>query len=52
MNLRIALVVVVVLGIVIFVSSVVQNEGCMPWQEPVGTQGSPFSGTEDNIKCR
>ena len=51
-NLRIALVVVVVLGIVIFVSSVVQNEGCMPWKEPVGTQGSPFAGTEDNIKCR
>ena len=24
-----------------------QNDGCLPWQESVGTGGSPFSGTED-----
>jgi hypothetical protein len=29
-----------------------QNEGCLPWQEPVGTQGSPFAGTEDVRACK
>jgi hypothetical protein len=29
-----------------------QNEGCLPWQEPVGTKGSPFAGTEDARSCR
>jgi hypothetical protein len=29
-----------------------QNEGCLPWEEPVGTRGSPFAGTEDVRVCR
>jgi len=29
-----------------------QNDGCLPWQESVGTQGSPFSGTKDHRVCR
>ena len=29
-----------------------QNDGCLPWQESVGTQGSPFSGNENLKICR
>lgn len=29
-----------------------QNDGCLPWQESVGNQGSPFSETEDQTVCR
>ena len=32
--------------------SMAQNDGCLPWQEQVGVQGSPFSGTEDKSVCR
>jgi hypothetical protein len=32
--------------------SMAQNDGCFPWQESVGIDGSPFSGTEDQKSCR
>jgi hypothetical protein len=32
--------------------SMAQNDGCLPWQESVGIQGSPFAGTEDIKACR
>jgi hypothetical protein len=40
-----------VLGAMLVIS-LAQNDGCLPWQEPVGSSGSPFAGTEDRIKCR
>ncbi len=39
----IAVVVVAVMGGVLFVASVVENKGCMPWQTAVTTGGGAFS---------
>jgi hypothetical protein len=39
----IAFVVVVVMGAVLFIASVVENHGCMPWQTAVQTGGAVFS---------
>jgi hypothetical protein len=49
----IAFVVVVVMGAVLFVASVVENHGCMPWQTAVTTGGSVFSeGDRQRTFCR
>jgi len=49
----IAFVVVVVMGAVVFVASVVQNHGCMPWQTAVTTGGGVFSeGDRGQTFCR
>ena len=49
----IAFVVVVVMGAVLFVASVVENHGCMPWQTAVTTGGSVFSETDrQRTVCR
>lgn len=45
-------VIVGAVGIAMLLLSMSQNDGCFPWQESVGTQGSPFSGTKDNTVCR
>ncbi len=39
----IAFVVAVVMGAVLFIASVVENHGCMPWQTAVTTGGAVFS---------
>ena len=49
----IAFVVVVVMGAVLFVASVVENHGCMPWQTAVQTGGSVFSENDrQRTVCR
>ncbi len=48
----IAAVIVAALLMAIMLMGMAQNEGCLPWQEPVGTRGSPFSGAEDVSVCR
>jgi hypothetical protein len=49
----IAFVIVVVMGGVLFVGSVVQNKGCMPWQEAITVGGSVFSeGDRGRTVCR
>ena len=49
----IAFVVVVVMGAVLFVASVVENHGCMPWQTAVTTGGAVFSeGDRQRTFCR
>ena len=49
----IAFVIVVVFGAVLFFASVVQNHGCMPWQEAVTTGGAIFSeGDRQRTYCR
>ena len=49
----IAFVVAVVMGAVLFVGSVVQNKGCMPWQTAVTTGGGVFSeGDRSRTFCR
>jgi hypothetical protein len=42
----ISFVIVVVFGAVLFFASVVQNHGCMPWQDSVTVGGSVFSETD------
>jgi len=49
----IAFVIAVVMGAVLFVGSVVQNKGCMPWQEAITVGGSVFSeGDRGRTVCR
>jgi hypothetical protein len=49
----IAFLVAVVMGAVLFVASVVQNHGCMPWQTAVTTGGNVFSeGDRSRTFCR
>ena len=48
----IAFVVVVVMGAVLFVASVVENHGCMPWQEAVTVGGAVFSEDRGRTYCR
>jgi hypothetical protein len=49
----IAFVIVVVFGGVLFVASVVENKGCMPWQEAVTVGGAVFSeGDRGRTFCR
>jgi hypothetical protein len=48
----VAAVVAVVLLLAMVAMSMAQNDGCLPWQESVGIEGSPFSGTEDVRRCR
>ena len=49
----IAFVIAVVMGAVLFVGSVVQNKGCMPWQEAVTVGGAVFSeGDRARTYCR
>jgi hypothetical protein len=48
----IAAVVAAALLMAILLMSMAQNDGCLPWQDSVGTQGSPFSGTDDVHVCR
>jgi hypothetical protein len=49
----IAFVVVVVFGAVLFVASIVENHGCMPWQDAVQVGGAVFSeGDRARTYCR
>jgi hypothetical protein len=49
----IAFIVVVVMGAVLFIGSVVENRGCMPWQTPVTVGGAVFSeGDRGRTVCR
>lgn len=49
----IAFVVVVVFGAVLFVGSIIQNHGCMPWQDSVQVGRSVFSeGDRQRTYCR
>jgi hypothetical protein len=47
-----AAVVVAALLLAMLAMGMAQNDGCLPWQESVGVEGSPFSGTEDIRRCR
>ena len=51
-NLVIGLAILAVFGVIVFVFSVVENEGCLPWQTPTGVDSSPFSGNQDTTSCR
>ena len=51
-KLFVAAVIAGVLFLATVLMGMAQNDGCLPWQESVGTQGSPFSGTEDRRICR
>ena len=46
------MIVVIALGLAMLAMSMAQNDGCLPWQDSVGTKGSPFSGTKDVKICR
>jgi hypothetical protein len=48
----VAILVAALVASAMLLMSMAQNDGCLPWQESVGTQGSPFSGTKDNRVCR
>ena len=49
----VAFVIVIVFGGVLFIGSVVQNKGCMPWQEAITVGGSVFSeGDRGRTVCR
>jgi hypothetical protein len=49
----IAFVIVVVFGSVLFIASVVENKGCMPWQDSVTVGGAVFSeGDRAKTYCR
>ena len=49
----IAFVVVVVFGSVLFIGAVVENKGCMPWQEAHQVGGAVFSeGDRGRTICR
>lgn len=48
----IGLAILAVFGAIVFVFSVVENEGCLPWQTPTGVDSSPFSGNQDTTSCR
>ena len=48
----IGMAILAVFGAIDFVFSVVENEGCLPWQTPVGADNSPFSGNQDSTSCR
>jgi hypothetical protein len=47
----IGVIVVAVFGLVLFVSSIVENDGCMPWQTAV-TTGGRFSEGGRMTHCR
>jgi hypothetical protein len=48
----IGVIVVAVMGGILFVGSVVQNHGCMPWQTAVTTGGGTFSeGDPRTTRC-
>jgi len=51
-NLIIGLAILGVFVAIVFVFSVVENGGCLPWQTPVGVDSSPFSGNQDSTSCR
>lgn len=51
-KLVIVLLVAALVGGAMLLMTMAQNDGCYPWQDSVGTQGSPFSGTEDHVVCR
>ena len=48
----IGLAILAVFGAIVFVFSVVENGGCLPWQTPAGVDSSPFSGNQDTTSCR
>ncbi len=49
----VGVIVVAVFGFVLFVFSVVENSGCMPWQTAVTTGGGRFSeGDPRTTHCR
>jgi hypothetical protein len=52
MRVLVAVAVLAVLVGAILLLSVAQNDGCLPWQERVGTPGDTFGGVKDNTRCR
>jgi len=51
-NFIIGLAILGVFAAIVFVFSVIENEGCLPWQRPVGVDNSAFSGNQDSRSCR
>jgi hypothetical protein len=51
-KLGVAILLAALLASAMLLMSMAQNDGCFPWQESVGTEGSPFAGTEDHRVCR
>ncbi len=43
---------VAVLAGAMLLLSVAQNDGCLPWQDRVGTPGDTFAEVEGNTRCR
>ena len=48
----VAAAILVVLTGAMLLLSVAQNDGCLPWQERVGTPGDTFAEVEGNTRCR
>jgi len=48
----IAAAILAVLTAAMLLLSVAQNDGCLPWQERVGTRGDTFAEVEGNTRCR
>ena len=51
-NALIGLVILGVLAGAMLLLSMSQNDGCLPWQERVGTPGDTFAGREGVTVCR
>ncbi len=39
-------------ALILLVAGTAQNEGCLPWKEPVSIGGSPFSENRGETLCR
>jgi hypothetical protein len=52
MRILVAVAVLAVLTGAMLLLSVAQNDGCLPWQERVGTPGDTFGGVEGSTRCR
>ncbi|HUG65518.1 MAG TPA: hypothetical protein VMK83_09900 [Gaiellaceae bacterium] len=39
-------------GFIVLVAGTAQNQGCLPWQEPVRVGGGPFSDDRGQRLCR
>jgi hypothetical protein len=52
MRVLIAVAILAVLTGAMLLLSVAQNDGCLPWQERVGTRGDTFAEVEGNTRCR
>jgi hypothetical protein len=52
-KLFIAIIVAALMGLIFLVAGTAQNQGCLPWKEPLHTGGSTFSeGDRGHTVCR